>query len=220
MRSCESLNLTIGQQSVLTHISCTIRSGEIVVVCGDHESGKTALLHALAGDILACRSQVRHQGQALVATPAQVVLTQRPATPTDQTVSDVIGDLGQVTEFEIDGLSQRPVRTLSRGERRWVELAQAWARIRQANDRLILFLDEPLQGLDQRKRALILDLIQQSKSQGMAVLIALNDLVVAKQIADRVLLLKSGQMLAQGASDEVLTPAFLKAAFETDVLSC
>jgi iron complex transport system ATP-binding protein len=219
MRSCESLNLTIDQQSVLTDISCTIRSGEIVVVCGDHESGKTALLHALAGDIQACRSQVRHQDQAMVATPAQVVLAQRPATPADQTVSDVIGDLGQVTEFEIDGLSQRPVRTLSRGERRWVELAQAWAQIRQTNDELILFLDEPLQGLDQRKRALIIDLIQQSKSEGMAVLIALNDLVVAKKMADRVLLLKSGQMLAQGAPNEVLTPALLQAAFETDVLS-
>lgn len=219
MRSCISLNLTIDQQSVLTNISCTIGSGEIVVVCGDHESGKTALLHALAGDIPACRSQVRHQGQAIIATPAQVVLAQRPATPTDQTVSDVIGDLGQVTEFEIDGLRQRPVRTLSRGERRWVELAQAWAQIRQTNDELILFLDEPLQGLDQRKRALIIDLIQQSKSEGMAVLIALNDLAVAKQVADRVLLLKSGQMLAQGSPDEVLTPALLQAAFETNVLS-
>jgi iron complex transport system ATP-binding protein len=213
------LNLTIDQQSVLTNISCTIGSGEIVVVCGDHESGKTALLHALAGDIPACRSQVRHQGQAIIATPAQVVLAQRPATPTDQTVSDVIGDLGQVTEFEIDGLSQRLVKTLSRGERRWVELAQAWAQIRQTNDELILFLDEPLQGLDQRKRALIIDLIQQSKSEGMAVLIALNDLAVAKQVADRVLLLKSGQMLAQGSPDEVLTPALLQAAFETNVLS-
>lgn len=219
MRSCISLNLTIDQQSVLTNISCTIGSGEIVVVCGDHESGKTALLHALAGDIPACRSQVRHQGQAIIATPAQVVLAQRPATPTDQTVSDVIGDLGQVTEFEIDGLSQRLVKTLSRGERRWVELAQAWAQIRQTNDELILFLDEPLQGLDQRKRALIIDLIQQSKSEGMAVLIALNDLAVAKQVADRVLLLKSGQMLAQGSPDEVLTPALLQAAFETNVLS-
>lgn len=219
MRSCISLNLTIDQQSVLTNISCTIGSGEIVVVCGDHESGKTALLHALAGDIPACRSQVRHQGQAIIATPAQVVLAQRPATPTDQTVSDVIGDLGQVTEFEIDGLRQRPVKTLSRGERRWVELAQAWAQIRQTNDELILFLDEPLQGLDQRKRALIIDLIQQSKSEGMAVLIALNDLAVAKQVADRVLLLKSGQMLAQGSPDEVLTPALLQAAFETNVLS-
>ena len=219
MRSCESLSLTIGQQSVLTNISCTIRSGEIVVVCGDHESGKTALLHALAGNIQACRSRVRHQGQALVGIPAQEVLTQRPATPTDQTVSDVIGDLDQVTEFEIDGLSKRAVRTLSRGERRWVELAQVWAQIRRQSEISSLFLDEPLQGLDQRKRALILDLIQQSKSEGMAVLIALNDLVVAKQIADRVLLLKSGQMLAQGAPDEVLTPALLKAAFETDVLS-
>ena len=219
MRSCISLNLTIDQQSVLTNISCTIGSGEIVVVCGDHESGKTALLHALAGDIPACRSQVRHQGQAIIATPAQVVLAQRPATPTDQTVSDVIGDLGQVTEFEIDGLSQRLVKTLSRGERRWVELAQAWAQIRQTNDELILFLDEPLQGLDQRKRALIIDLIQQSKSEGMAVLIALNDLAAAKQVADRVLLLKSGQMLAQGSPDEVLTPALLQAAFETNVLS-
>lgn len=213
------MNLTIDQQSVLTNISCTIGSGEIVVVCGDHESGKTALLHALAGDIPACRSQVRHQGQAIIATPAQVVLAQRPATPTDQTVSDVIGDLGQVTEFEIDGLSQRPVRTLSRGERRWVELAQAWAQLRQTNNELILFLDEPLQGLDQRKRALIIDLIQQSKSEGMAVLIALNDLAVAKQVADRVLLLKSGQMLAQGPPDQVLTAALLQAAFETDVLS-
>ena len=219
MRSCESLSLTIGQQSVLANISCTIRSGEIVVVCGDHESGKTALLHALAGDIQACRSQVRHLGQALVGIPAQVLLAQRPATPTDQTVSDVIGDLDQVADFAVQGLWQRPIRTLSRGERRWVELAQAWAQIRQTNEKLILFLDEPLQGLDQRKRALILDLIQQSKSEGMAVLIALNDLAVAKQIADRVLLLKSGQMLAQGAPDEVLTPTLLQAAFETDVLS-
>ena len=80
-------------------------------------------------------------------------------------------------------------------------------------------MDEPLQGLDQQKRALILDLIQQTKSDGMAVLIVFNDLSAAKQIADRVWLLKSGQMLAQGPPDEVLTPALLQAAFETNVLS-
>ena len=80
-------------------------------------------------------------------------------------------------------------------------------------------MDEPLQGLDQQKRALILDLIQQTKFDGIAVLIVLNDLSVAEQIADRVWLLKSGQMLAKGPPDEVLTPALLQAAFETIVLS-
>ena len=219
MRSCKSLNLTTDQQAILTNISCTIGSGEIVVVCGDHESGKSALLQALAGNIQACRLQVLHHAQALAATPAQVVLAQRPETPADQTVSDLIGTPERVTEFGINGLWNRPVRTLSRGERRWVELAQAWFQIRQSNDKLILFLDEPLQGLDQQKRALILDLIQQTKSDGMAVLIVLNDLSAAKQIADRVWLLKSGQMLAQGPPDEVLTPALLQAAFETNVLS-
>ena len=219
MRSCNALNLSIDQQAVLTNISCTIGSGEIVVVCGDHESGKSALLQALAGNIQACRSQVLHYAQALAATPAQVVLAQRPETPADQTVSDLIGTPEHVTEFGINGLWNRPIRTLSRGERRWVELAQAWAQLRQTPDVSILFLDEPLQGLDQQKRALILDLIQQTKSGGMAVLIVFNDLSAAKQIADRVWLLKSGQMLAQGPPDEVLTPALLQAAFETNVLS-
>ena len=51
----------------------------------------------------------------------------------------------------------------------------------------------------------------------MAVLIALNDLAVAKQIADQVLLLKSGHLLAQGPPDQVLTPTLLQDAFETDV---
>ena len=216
MRSCESLNLSIDQRPVLTNISCTIKSGEIVIVCGDHGSGKSALLHALAGDIQSCRSQVRHQGQPLVATPAQVVLAQRPATPADQTVSDVIGAWDQVADFAVQGLWQRPIRTLSRGERRWVELAQVWAQIRQKPDITSLFLDEPLQGLDQHKRALILDLINQSKSMGMAVLIAFNDLAVAKQIADRVVLLKSGHLLAQGPTDQVLAPTLLQEAFETD----
>ena len=217
MRSCESLNLSIDQRPVLTNISCTIKSGEIVIVCGDHESGKSALLQALAGNIQVCRSQVLHQGQGLVATPAQVVLAQRPAPPADQTVSDVIEDWDNVAEFAVQGLWQRPIKTLSRGERRWVELAQVWAQIRQQSEVSSLFLDEPLQGLDQYKRALILDLINQSKSKGMAVLIALNDLAVAKQIADQVLLLKSGHLLAQGPPDQVLTPTLLQAAFETDV---
>ena len=219
MRSCESLNLSINQRPVLNNISCQIKPGEIVVVCGDHESGKSALLQALAGNIKACRSQVFQSGQALAATPAQVVLSQHSSSTADQTLSDMIETLDHVAEFEIEGLWHRPIRTLSRGERRWVELALTWTQIRQAPDISMLLLDEPLQGLDQHRRALILNLIKQSKSEGMAVLIALNDLVVAKQIADRVLLLKSGNILAQGPPDQLLTPALLQATFETDVLS-
>lgn len=219
MRSCESLNLSIGQRLVLNNISCTVRSGEIVAICGDHESGKSALLQALAGNIQACREQVLHNGQTLTTTPAQVVLAQRPATPGDLTVADFLETLDHVPEFGIGGLWNRPIRTLSRGERRWVELARAWAQTRIACGIPLLFLDEPLQGLDQHKRALIQDLIEQSKSEGMGVLIALNELSLAKQIADRVLLLKSGRILAQGSPDRVLTPTLLQTAFENSAPS-
>ena len=103
--------------------------------------------------------------------------------------------------LEIVGLSEasaRPVGEFSHGMRQRVKLAQALAHRPD-----LLLLDEPLNGLDPTQRSHVIDLLIELAGQGRTVVVSSHVLHEVERMADRVLVLVNGHLVADGATEDI-----------------
>lgn len=109
----------------------------------------------------------------------------------------------------------RPVNQLSGGEWQRVRLAAVFMQIDpQANPQgQLLLLDEPMTGLDVAQQAAVDTLLAYLKAAGIAIIMSSHDLNHSLRYADNVWLLREGEVLTQGRSEEVLSPAYLNEAY-------
>lgn len=114
---------------------------------------------------------------------------------------------------DVLALAERPIDTLSGGEKRRAFLARALAQ----RPRLLL-LDEPTAFLDLGHQAQVLDRARALADSGLCVVIALHDPNLAAGWSDRALLLRDGALVAQGAAREVLTADRLQALYGTGLI--
>ncbi|MNX58872.1 Iron(3+)-hydroxamate import ATP-binding protein FhuC [compost metagenome] len=109
----------------------------------------------------------------------------------------------------VEGFAERVVSTLSGGERARVLIARALA-----GDPQWLLADEPLAGLDPGHVLDACDLFRRlADDEGRGVIVTLHDLDAALRVADRVIVLAEGRVLADAAPAEALSPEVLKAAY-------
>jgi iron complex transport system ATP-binding protein len=104
--------------------------------------------------------------------------------------------------------STRAVDTLSGGERARALIARALA-----GEPDWLLADEPLTGLDPGHQLDAADLLRRQAAAGRGVIVTLHDLTLAMRLADRVLVLADGCVLADGSPAQALTPAVLARAY-------
>jgi ABC-2 type transport system ATP-binding protein len=107
--------------------------------------------------------------------------------PAPRTPAEVISLTG------LGGLERRKVRTLSGGQKRRLDLALALIGRPE-----LLYLDEPTTGLDPAARRAAWDLVRQLRAGGTTVLLTTHDMGEAQALADRVVLLSGGAVVAQG----------------------
>jgi iron complex transport system ATP-binding protein len=157
------------------------------------------------------------------------LLSQSRATPTGLTVREVV-DFGRhphrgrwvrgdaagaaavqqaMTVTGVDGLAERHVEQLSGGQ-----LQRVWLASCLAQDTSVLLLDEPTTYLDLRYQVELLDLIRDlAELHGVTIGIVLHDLDQAALIADRVILLDAGRIVAAGTPSEVFVGDRLSSAY-------
>lgn len=200
----------------------TAAGGELVALIGPNGSGKTSLLRALAG--VEAAGEVTIAGERLSAVaPARrpFLLGFLPASREmvwPIAARDVIR-LGAATvssrridalieRLELGELAQRPISSLSTGERARVLLARALA----PEPRLLL-LDEPLSNLDVRWSLATMALLRDEVAQGdQAALVAVHDLAQVEAF-DRVLVLDRGKVVADLPAGAALDSPVVAAAF-------
>lgn len=213
-------------RTVVRDVSVTVPAGSWLAIIGPNGAGKSTLLKAVAG-LVPSAGEVLVNGRSVAALGhrerALVIgyAPQTPSLPEGLTVTDYVllgrtphlGPLGResrsdlelvsnsLARLDLDALADRPLRTLSGGERRRAVLARVLAQ--QAG---ILLLDEPTTGLDIGHAQSLLELVDQlRKADGTTVVSTLHDLTLAAQYPDRVLLLDNGEVAAIGTPAEVLT---------------
>ena len=188
--------------------SLALDPGTLTCLIGPNGSGKTSLLHAIAG-IGSPAGQVQIDGQdprRLGPPRRQRLLTFAPASRDIKwplVASDLIRlggepDIGPVlADLELEPFADRRVDQLSTGERARVVLARALA----PRPRLLL-LDEPVANLDPlwqlKLMAHLRDLTRQSPR---AVLMASHDLALAGRFADRLIVMDQGRTVANGGPE-------------------
>jgi iron complex transport system ATP-binding protein len=229
------LTAAYGSSPALRGLDASIRAGEVAAVLGENGSGKSTFLKVLARVLPASGGALRFAGRPLesmsrretaqrVAYVPQSVDLVFPIRSRDLVLQ---GRAPYAPGFSADGpedlrladeamracdvaqLAERDASALSGGERRRVFLARALAQ--QAECWL---LDEPTAGLDPRHRLDFLEtLARVHRERRTTVLLVTHEIAVAAQLASWVLLLKDGRAIAEGPSEEVLTPQRLGEAF-------
>ena len=182
--------------------SISIAAGELVCLIGPNGSGKTSLLHALAG-IGGRAGHVDLDGtdpRRLGPAQRPQWLTYLPATrdvPWPLLARDLIALGGGETDFpalDLAPLLDRRVDSLSTGERSRVLIARALA----SRPKLLL-LDEPTANLDPLWQVRLMELVREELKQGARVaLVAVHDLDAAERYADRVIVMDGGRIAAEG----------------------
>ena len=225
MLSLDSLTIQYGSRVVLHDITLEVRSGEVLALIGPNGVGKSTLIHAASGGLKPARGQVTIEGQDESAVD-RVRRNQRvEAFTAFDTVlmgrTAYVGWLGRESEKDRSialqamdrtntlDLAARRIGELSGGEQQRVLIARALAQ-----STLVLLMDEPTAHLDLKHQADILNLVcSLAHAENLAVMIALHDLNLAAQYADRVALLSNSRLVALGQPEEVLTTESLSPVY-------
>lgn len=181
--------------AVLRGIDLELRAGERVALMGRNGAGKSTLLRVLAGLDSASRGRI--------ATTGRVgLLTQRPR---DYLLHDRVGDETSPEALELVGmadLADRHPLDLSGGQRQRLALGVVLG----GGDRpALIALDEPTRGMDAAARRALLTQLDRLASEGTAVLVATHDVEFAAELAERVLLLADGRLIADGPAGSMLS---------------
>ena len=187
----QDISVTLAGDEVLSHVSLTVKPGEIVTILGPNGSGKSTLLRALLGIVpVSGGSVTRAAGLKLGYVPQRLgVEASLPMTvrrflslPDRASDSDAAAALARVG---VAGVAGQQMAGLSGGQFQRVLLARALLSQPQ-----LLVLDEPTQGLDQSGEAAFYRLIEEVRREtGAAVLMVSHDLHVVMAASDRVICL-------------------------------
>ncbi len=205
-----------GTRTVLDGVSLAVWPGELVALLGPNGAGKTTAVEILegyrpadggtvrvfdvdprvGGPALRARIGLMLQGGGLDprSTPREVLRLYAAFHTGARSVDELVAALG------LGPVADTPVRRLSGGERQRLALALALV-----GDPDVLLLDEPTAGMDPEARRTTRELIAGLRTEGRAVLLTTHDLGDVERLADRVVILHRGSIVAQG------TPADLAA---------
>jgi iron complex transport system ATP-binding protein len=227
----------VGAREVLAPLDFETRPGECVAVVGPNGAGKTTLLRLLAGLLapstgelawqsvpyarLSRRELARHIAYVPQIRPARIPLTVEQLvllgrypylSPLQMAPGrDDLECVARVLERSgLTALRRRPLDGLSGGERQSVFIAAALAQEAE-----VLLLDEPTTHLDPRHQLDVANLLMDLRADGgPAIVLTTHDINLAARLADRLVALRAGGVVARGTPRDLVRPERLHEVFD------
>lgn len=205
-------------REVLRGLSVNIYPGEITALMGRNGAGKTTVLKLIMGLLKPARGSVetlgsdtRHATLEAMSRLMGYVPQQPDALLFADTVQGEVDFTRRTHQLPPDGaellssLGLTPYREsdpkdLSVGERQRVALAAVLAGAPQA-----LILDEPTRGLDYIQKDALTNILRRLRNEGRTVLLATHDVELAAHLADRIILMGDGEIVADGPAREIMS---------------
>ncbi|MDP3855607.1 ABC transporter ATP-binding protein [Phenylobacterium sp.] len=232
--SAHEVRVRLGGKLVVDDVTATFQAGAVTAILGPNGAGKSTLLACLAGlrrpqsgqvrldeiDVLSMPPRARARRIGFIPQTPEIAWAVEARILVGLGRTPFIGSSGLSREDAqaidramaaagVESLAERDVTTLSGGERGRVLIARALA-----GEPEWLLADEPLTGLDPGHQldagALFRSL---AHDQGRGVVLTLHDLSLAARIADRIVVMAAGEILADGAPETALSPDVLAAAY-------
>lgn len=215
----KNLKKSYGKTNVLKGVSLSVERGKMLALLGPNGAGKTTtvrILSTLLGfdggsvsiegfDVKSQADEVRKviglTGQSaavdeLLTGRENLIMMGRLYRLTKQSATARAEEL--LTEFDLVDAADRPAKTYSGGMRRRLDLAVSLVATPP-----IIFLDEPTTGLDPRSRMAMWEIIKSLKKSGSTILLTTQYLEEADQLADRIVVIDHGKVIAEGTATEL-----------------
>ncbi len=219
----KGLRKSFGKLDVLKDISFNVKRGEILALLGPNGAGKTTTIRMLSTLLLPDSGKLRVAGYDPVTQGARVrasigLTGQFAAVDEYLTGRENIEMIGRLyhldrqyvkkhaaellSRFDLVEAADRPAKTYSGGMKRRLDLAMSLVAKPP-----VLFLDEPTTGLDPRSRLALWQMIEELAKEGVTILLTTQYMEEAEYLADNVIVIDHGQVIAEGTVNQLKAKA-------------
>ena len=229
----DALSVRLGKRTVLDGVAATLEPGRVIALLGPNGAGKSTLLRVMLA-LIPANGTVTLDGTSVAALPPRERARRLGYLPQ---AGELAWNIPARSVIELGRAPHRsPFAALDRDDEAAIERAMALTDTAQFADRLTgelsggerarvllarvlagepdwLLADEPLASLDPAHQVDMLDRLRGFADSGRGVIVVLHELSHAARIADEVLLLKAGRLLAHGPAADVLRPETLSEAY-------
>lgn len=224
--------------NILKDVNVELDKGEFLAIVGPNGAGKSTLLSILANELTAnfknkiwfkekefknwnlkdlAKNKAKfsqHNPDDITLTVQDVVLMGRyPYFNNSHNREDLQATVEAMKETDVYHLKAREYNHLSGGEKQRVHLARVLTQLKNEVQHKLLFLDEPLNNLDVKHQYKALQTIKDFTLNANSAIVVLHDLNLAAQFADKIILMKKGEITANGKPQEVFTKEIIQDAY-------
>lgn len=233
----ENLSFFHRNFKILNQIEISIQTKEVVAIIGPNGAGKSTLLSMLANETAREEDEIYFKNKNISLWDSKKIafhkakFSQENNSDIDLLVRDVVL-MGRYPYFDsipskedwdiinlamkntdVYSLRNRYYNSLSGGEKQRVHLSRVLSQLENKRSAKLAFFDEPLNNLDIRHQYNIMETIREFALKGNAAIVVLHDLNLAAEFADKILLLKKGEVAAYGSPEDIFTERVIGNAY-------